>query len=83
MVIFLLSGCGGGATVDQYEKLVDEAISIMKKAKVVDIREVTDGAKLLEQIENLQSELEDKEDDLSEAELERFEKAKDKSRDLV
>jgi hypothetical protein len=79
MVVFLLAGCGGGSSsMDQYEKLVDETIAVMKKAKAGDLSVMADAAKLQGQLEKLQKELEDKEDDLSEKDKERLEKAYEK-----
>jgi hypothetical protein len=73
--IFLLAGCGG-SPVDQYEKLVDDMIPLLKKAQTGDMGAIQDLAKLQETAEELQEKL--LESELSEAEQARLLKALEK-----
>jgi hypothetical protein len=83
MVVSLLAGCGGGSKVDQVEDLVDEGIALMKKAQSGDLGALEEVAKLEEKLKDLMEELEENEDDLSEAEKERLEKAVSKLMSLA
>jgi hypothetical protein len=75
LVVSLLAGCGG-SPVDQYEKLIDEMLPLMKKAQTGDLGAAQDIAKLQEKVQELYEKL--LEADLSEEDQERLLKAAEK-----
>jgi hypothetical protein len=75
LVVSLLAGCGG-SPVDQYEKLVDKMLPLMKKAQTGDLGALQDIAKLQEEAQEIYEKLQ--EADLSEKDQERILKVTEK-----